>query len=127
MNDTQSTHVILFCHGSSDPLWAAPFRELTHQLQETYGQNQVHLGFLERSEPDLSAVVEKIAQLGPGHVKVLPVFLSAGKHLREDVPPLLEDFSKKYQDLTFELMAPVGRQPVFMQMLEDLVGDNLKA
>ena len=107
-------------------LWAAPFRELTHQLQETYGQNQVHLGFLERSEPDLGAVVEKIAQLGPGHVKVLRFFCPRG-NISERTYLLFEDFSKQYQDLTFELMAPVGRQPVFMQMLEDLVGNNLKA
>ena len=64
MNDTQSTHVILFCHGSSDPSGGA--RELTHQLQETYGQNQVHLGFLERSEPDLQCGGRKIAQLWTG-------------------------------------------------------------
>ena len=127
MNKAVSTHVILFCHGSSDPLWAAPFRELTEELQKTYGTDCVHLGFLERSEPDLRTLVAKIAESGPGHVKVLPVFLSAGKHLREDVPPLLEDFSKEYQDLTFELLAPVGRQPVFMNMLESLVADNLKA
>ena len=126
MNATQSIHVILFCHGSSDPLWAAPFRELTTELQQRYGQDKVHLGFLERSEPDLATLVGQIAESGPGHVKVLPVFLSAGKHLREDVPPMLDKFSEEYQDLTFELLAPVGRQPVFMTMLEDLVGENLK-
>ena len=127
MNSTRPTHVILFCHGSSDPLWAAPFRELTVELQKTYGEDKVHLGFLERSEPDLATLVEKIAQSGPGHIKVLPVFLSAGKHLREDVPPMLDSFSKEYQQLTFELLAPVGRQPVFMAMLEELVGQNLKS
>ena len=48
------------------------------------------------------------------------------KHLREDVPPMLDAFAKEYQELTFELLAPVGRQPVFMAMLEDLVGQSLQ-
>ena len=126
MKSKQSTHVILFCHGSSNPLWAAPFRELTTELQAKYGANQVHLGFLELSEPNLETLVRKIAQSGPGHVKVLPVFLSAGKHLREDVPPLLVKFGEEYQDLTFELLEPVGRQPAFITMLDGLVGENLK-
>ncbi len=127
MDSTRPTHVILFCHGSSDPLWAAPFRELTQELQATYGKDQVHLGFLERSKPDLATLVQKISESGAGHIKVLPVFLSAGKHLREDVPPLLKEFSEKYQELTFELLDPVGRQPVFMTMLEELVGEHLKS
>ena len=125
MKSTQTTHVILFCHGSSDPLWAAPFRTLTLELQKTYGEDKVHLGFLERSEPDLETLVRKIAKLGAAHLKILPVFLSAGKHLREDVPPLLVEFDKEYQDLTFELLDPVGRQQAFMDMLEHLVGHHL--
>ena len=125
MDSTRPTHVILFCHGSSNPLWAAPFRELTAKLKDKYGQDKVHLGFLELSEPNLDTLVAEIAQLGPGHIKVLPVFLSAGKHLREDVPPMLDGFSKKYQGLTLELLEPVGRQPAFVTMLEDLVGENL--
>ena len=125
MNSTQTTHVILFCHGSSDPLWAAPFRDLTLELQKTYGEDKVHLGFLERSEPDLETLVRQIAKLGAAHVKILPVFLSAGKHLREDVPPLLVKFDQEYQELTFELLDPVGRQQAFMDMLERLVGHHL--
>ena len=126
MDSTRPTHVILFCHGSSNPLWAAPFRELTTKLKDKYGQDKVHLGFLELNDPNLDTLVAEIAQSGPGHIKVLPVFLSAGKHLREDVPPMLDSFSEKYQGLTLELLEPVGRQPAFVAMLEDLVDQNLK-
>ena len=125
MSDSSPIHVILFCHGSSDPLWAKPFRELTKSLQTTYGEDQVHLGFLERSEPDLSTLAAQIAENGPAHIKLLPVFLSAGKHLREDLPPMTENLAKQYQGLTFEILPPVGQQEAFKTMLAQLVGEHL--
>ena len=125
MSDTKTTRVVLLLHGSSDPLWAKPFRALIDSLKDAHASDLVHLGFLEKSEPTLPTLVAEISELGPSHIKVLPVFLSAGKHLREDVPPLLADFEKKYQGLTFELLDPVGRQAAFLQMLENLVAKSL--
>jgi len=125
MSSTRPTHVILFCHGSSDPQWSEPFRVLTRSLQDIYDKNKVHLAFLERCEPSLVTLVEHIAKQGPAHVKILPVFLSSGKHLREDVPPMIKDFNKQYQDLSFETLPPVGQQDAFIKMLETLVGQHL--
>lgn len=125
MTHSSTSRVVLLCHGSSDPLWAEPFVALTASLQKVYGSQYVHLAFLERSEPNLATLVEELASLGPAHIRVLPVFLSSGKHLRQDVPPQLDAFAEKYAQLSFELLKPVGLQDSFFKMLEKLVAEAL--
>ena len=90
--------VIVFAHGSRDPLWRRPVESVAQQIAQRDPAAAVRCAYLELCEPDLpSAAAELVAQ-GATDVRVLPLFFGMGKHAREDLPLLMEQLRQLMQN-----------------------------
>lgn len=78
--------VVLFSHGSRDPLWRAPIEAVAARIKADHPQRPVVCAYLELSEPPLAQAVAGLVAAGATHVTVVPMFLGTGKHAREDLP-----------------------------------------
>jgi sirohydrochlorin cobaltochelatase len=121
--ETQTTlmpydHTILLAHGSRDPLWAQPFRDLCQRLGKNH--SNVSLAFMELCEPGLSEMVDRAAARGASRIAVLPLFLAAGRHLREDVPLQITQIAED-TGLSVTLLPAIGEQEPFVTFLEALL------
>jgi len=109
--------VILFAHGSRDPLWRLPMEkvaELTRQLDPAV---EVACAYLELTEPDLSVASTKMLSQGVQHITIVPMFLGVGKHAREDLPQLVGALEAAEPQVRFVLKPAVSEDARLLDLL----------
>lgn len=101
--------IVLFAHGSRDPEWARPFEQICQELR---GKGiAVRIAYLEIMQPPLADAIASLASAGVRSIRVIPVFLGAGGHVKEDLPRLVADAAKAHPALKLTLEKPIGEQP----------------
>ncbi|MDO9094227.1 MAG: CbiX/SirB N-terminal domain-containing protein [Rubrivivax sp.] len=103
-----SQGLILFAHGARDPRWAAPFEAMAAQVREQRPGVPVRLAFLEFMAPTLPEAGAELAAAGCTHLRVLPMFLGAGGHVRKDLPLLIDGLRAAHPGLQVSLQPAVG-------------------
>jgi len=114
--------IILFAHGSRDARWREPMEAVARRVAERDTNVVVSCAYLELMSPDLSAASLALLAQGATSIRVVPMFLGIGKHLREDLPKLLETLRNAHSDVTFTLDTAVGEQPAVIELLADIAG-----
>lgn len=109
--NTPPTAVVLFAHGSRDPLWRAPIDAVASEMARQSPQTAVRCAFLELTEPALEACVEALVHEGHRSVCIVPMFLGVGRHAREDLPELVAHLRQRHPELALSLRAPIGEHP----------------
>jgi sirohydrochlorin cobaltochelatase len=112
--------VLLFAHGSRDPLWHVPIQAVQAELQRLQPDLPCACAYLEISRPDLPCAVEQLVQQGCTRITVLPLFLGTGRHAREDLPLLLDAVRAAHPDLVLESATPVGEDPRVIALLAQI-------
>ena len=113
-----ATHgIILFAHGSRDPLWHKPMEAVAQQIRFTNNQVHVICAYLELSTPDLATVAHKLIDVGVRLITIVPMFLGVGKHAREDLPLLVNALSQAHPTMEFTLQKAVGEDDRLIQVL----------
>ena len=119
--------IVLFAHGSRDPLWHKPIEAVAAQLRLTAPADvRVACAYLELSTPDLAVVTQELAGLGILHIAIVPMFLGVGRHAREDLPTLVDGLRLQYPDLAFTLAPAVGENTKLVHLLAEIALDTLK-
>lgn len=112
--------VVLFAHGSRDPLWHKPMEAVAARITALAPDIQVACAYLELSTPDLSTVVEKLAASGITAISIIPMFLGVGRHAREDLPLLVGAMRLQFPQIAFTLMPAVGENQKLIELLADI-------
>jgi sirohydrochlorin cobaltochelatase len=123
-NLNAQTGVILFAHGSRDPLWRLPIDAVAQQMTQRWPGLAVACAFLELTTPDLATTVEAMMMQGKTHLRIVPMFLGVGRHAREDLPQLVNDLTEAYPQMRFELVPSVGEHPAMTQLLAEIAADQ---
>ena len=116
-NGVPARALVLFAHGSRDPLWHRPIQAVAQAIARQSPGTRVVCAYLELSQPELPQVTSELAAEGIRHITVVPMFLGVGRHAREDLPQLLAQLRTQYPDLVFQLMPAVGENPEVVEML----------
>ena len=120
MNPPVSRGVILFAHGSRDPLWRLPMEAVAARVAARPGSPAVRCAYLELTAPDLPTAAAELASLGLAQVAIVPMFLGAGRHVREDLPALVAQLRERYPAVDWRLQRPVGEDERLLDLLADL-------
>ena len=121
---TAGKRILLLAHGSSDQRWCDTFEALAAPTLRALPEARV--AYMELASPSLEEEVASAAADGIGHIRVVPLFLAAGRRLRKDVPAMLEDYRKKH-GVQIDLLPPIGEDPRLGEALREIVGDALEA
>ena len=103
--------LVLFAHGSRDPLWRLPIDAVADEIARQAPQTVVRCAFLELTEPDLPSTVDVLVKQGHRVLRVVPMFLGMGRHAREDLPALVDALRQRHPDLVLDLQPALGEQP----------------
>ncbi len=114
------TAIVLFAHGSRDPKWAEPFKAIQLLIRAQAPNVPVELAFLELMQPGIQECLTSLANQGVRRVSVVPVFLAAGRHLREDLPALIALIQQQFPELKINVSAPIGDLPEFQAAIAKL-------
>jgi sirohydrochlorin cobaltochelatase len=109
--------IILFAHGSRDERWRAPVDAVARRVAALDPSARVVCAFLELIEPDLHAAAAGLIAGGVDAIRVVPLFLGMGKHVREDLPRLLDELRARHPAVAFSLARAVGEEPEVVELL----------
>jgi sirohydrochlorin cobaltochelatase len=112
--------VILFGHGSRDPQWREPMEAVARRIRARVAEIEVRCAFLELEAPDLPTAAAELVAAGADAIRVVPMFLGAGRHAREDLPRLVEACRHAHPTVLFELQPPVGENPRVLDLIATL-------
>ncbi|MGJ7489406.1 sirohydrochlorin chelatase [Variovorax sp. ZT4R33] len=112
--------VILFAHGSRDARWREPVEAVARRMTTRRPEVPVACAYLELVEPDLPTAAGRLIANGARALRVVPLFLGMGKHVREDLPQLVEALRTAHPDVVFSLVPTVGETPEVIDLLADI-------
>ena len=117
------TGIILFAHGSRDPLWKLPIEAVAARIRERDVDAQVACAYLELTTPDLPSVAAQMIASGAMTLRIVPMFLGVGRHAREDLPVLVDQLQADHPLVHFELQAAVGENPLLIDLMAQIAID----
>ena len=109
--------IILFGHGSRDPLWRLPMETVAARLRAMQPGTPVRCAYLELETPDLAAAAGELVQAGAEQVTIVPMFLGTGRHAREDLPLLVGELRTRHPAVAFVLQKPVGEDGRMVELI----------
>ena len=109
---------MLLGHGSKDPEWSQPFEKIAVSLGKRLPAVPVFLAYLEHG-PSLEEAVTALAAKGAMSIRVVPLFLGAGGHVKDDLPRLVAEV--KRPDITLTLEKPIGEQPAVIDAIANAI------
>ena len=99
--------IVLFAHGSREPGWSKPFEKIKSQLS---GDFLVELAYLERMKPSMEEAVASLVSKGAKRLRIVPLFLGEGGHLREDLPKLAAAARARHAGIEIVLEPAIGER-----------------
>ena len=114
--------IVLFAHGSREPDWARPFERIASQLRKEF---RVELAYLERMTPSLDEAVTALASSGLKRVRIVPVFLGAGAHIREDLPKLAAEARARHAGVEIVLEPTIGERKEITDAIAALISKGI--
>lgn len=100
--------LILFAHGSRDPTWRAPFDAVVERVRMRRPAADVSVAFLERASPSLEEAMDAAVARGARSVRIVPMFLGLGGHLRHDMPGLVDAVRARHPGVSIAVMPSLG-------------------
>ena len=78
---------------------------------------RIVLAYLESMQPSLPACAASLHGEGVRSLRVVPVFLGSGGHLKEDLPALVAASRERHPDLEITVEPPIGEQPAVIEAI----------
>ena len=88
-----------------------PFEALRQTVAASNTDVIIALAYLELTTPDLSTCLRALVAVGISDIRVLPLFLALGKHLRADIPALASKVADEFPGLRIEFLPALGETP----------------
>lgn len=116
--------IILFAHGSRDPLWHKPIQAVAQRIAQRVAQQGastvVRCAYLELTVPDLPTVAAELVAEGATSLDVVPMFLGVGRHAREDLPALMQALRVTHPSVDISCQPAVGEREALLDLLADI-------
>ena len=114
--------LLLVAHGSrrkeSNEEIAIVADALREKVQNQYQATQ-H-AFLELAEPSIPDAIDQLVNSGSIEIIILPYFLSAGRHVHEDVPGIVNSKQKQYPNVKMHIAPYIGEAKEMIEVLAAL-------
>ncbi len=118
--------LILIAHGSRREASNQEVRDLAERLAQLAGErlDLVVPAFLELSEPDIPAAVDRCIEAGATCIRTVPYFLSAGRHVATDIPDELTKVRRRHPDVDIHQSDYLGKHAAIPGILLALALDE---
>jgi len=115
--------VLLFSHGSRDPLWRQPMEAVQTRIQSDRPDLLVGSAYLELCTPDLPTATEQLVRQGAQRITIVPMFLGTGRHAREDLPQLVTELRRTYAHVDFDVQQAIGEDPRMTALMAQIASE----
>ncbi len=111
--------LLLIAHGSRRTASNDEVIRLAERIRNfSSGEFDIVLpAFLEIAEPGIATDAKRCVELGAKLVTIIPYFLSAGRHVVEDIPDALKRAQDRFPGVRFELKPHIGAAEAMADMV----------
>jgi len=122
MSENPRTAVLVAAHGSRVAESNSEVARLAARLADTMSRDHpVSHAFLEMADPSIPDAIDDLVRSGATRVVVIPYFLSAGRHVVEDIPALIEEARTRHPGVRVELTRHFGAEDGVPALLSQMV------
>lgn len=115
---TSPHRIVLLAHGSSDKRWCETFEKLAAPTLQAVAGSRI--AYMELATPSLEETIAEGITENIREYTVVPLFLAAGRHLRKDVPAMIDEIEREH-GVTIHLAPPIGENPLLGEAIKDVV------
>ena len=112
--------IVLLAHGSRDPQWSRPFERLAADLSSMLPDTAIALAYLEHGA-SLQQAISELTRKGALSVRVVPVFLGQGGHVKQDLPALVAAAQREFRNAQIHLEPAIGEQPPVIEAIARVI------
>lgn len=116
-----SSAYLLIAHGSREEESNQAFRELVEEFRKKEKRHPVIGAFLELAEPLIPEGIDACVRSGVNEIYVIPLMFFPGRHVKTDIPRLIEEAKKRHPTMTFHDGGPLATHPLFLSFLEERI------
>ena len=111
--------LLLVAHGSRRHASNDEVKNLVERLREHAVGRYTSIGhaFLELAEPSIPDGIDALVKQGCDEIVVLPYFLSAGTHVADDIPAIIEDKKAQYPNIPIQVAPHIGSSRHMLDLL----------
>jgi sirohydrochlorin ferrochelatase len=120
------TALLLIAHGSRRAEANADLEHLAGLLRGRGEFAIVQPSYLELCEPAIVPGGDMCIAGGAKRVVMLPYFLSAGRHVVEDLTAARDELSRRHPGVSFVLAEPLGRHPLLAEIVAERARQALR-
>lgn len=109
MSSSHTPHLLVVAHGSRRAASNHEIQQLVDRLLTIQtGFAGISCGFLELAEPSIPDALRTLIAQGAESIVVMPYFLSAGRHVSEDIPAEIAPVAAEHPDVDIVLADYLG-------------------
>lgn len=117
--------LLFIAHGSRSEQSAQENKKLALEIAEQSGISVVEYAFLELQSPSIFEAADACMKRGAREIIVLQHFLNSGRHILTDIPEILAELQKKYTEVAFHKMPPIGLHKDILKLYLDQISKRL--
>jgi sirohydrochlorin ferrochelatase len=111
------TALLLIAHGSRQDEANADLVDLVAEMRKRGDYAIVEGAYLELSAPTIEEACARCVAQGAERVVLLPYFLSAGVHVRQDLTAIRRELMDSHPGVQFSLAEPLGPHPLLLEIV----------
>jgi sirohydrochlorin cobaltochelatase len=112
--------IVLFAHGSRDREWSRPFEAIAAAVGRRAPAAANALAYLEHG-PSLDEAVSALAAKGAVAIRVVPLFLGPGGHVKDDLPKLVAKVAAEHPQQKLSLDKTIGEQQPVIEAIAEAI------
>lgn len=110
---------LIIAHGSKDAGSNQAFWNFLKEFQRQFPHRWVEGAFLEIVKPSIPEGIERSIEKGAGEVFVIPLMLFPGRHVKDDIPRLIQEAKAKYPAVDFHYAGALSENTSLTEVVEE--------
>lgn len=117
--------ILILAHGSREKSTENTLREIVAMLHGQVKDCVIETAYLQFSDINLEAGLDKLAAQNVKDITVIPYFLFEGVHIREDIPAELDEYRKSNPDIAIHMGKTLGAHPKLAEILVERINEAI--
>lgn len=109
--------IVLFAHGARDAEWARPFEAIRDRVRAARPEFPIEIAYLEHMSPPLEEAVKSLVREGASSIRVFPLFMAQGGHLKHDLPRMMDAIRAGHPHVPIALDSALGDAPELLDAI----------
>ncbi|MBI3316531.1 MAG: CbiX/SirB N-terminal domain-containing protein [Candidatus Omnitrophica bacterium] len=109
---------LIIAHGSKDEGSNEAFWKFLEDFRKQYSSRWVEGAFLEMVKPSISQGIENCIEKGALEIFVIPLMLFPGRHVKDDIPRLIQESKAKFPAIDFHYAGPLSEKTSLAEVVE---------